>query len=389
MSQAYKAAGVDLQLSNDVSRVLYEAGKHTWPNREGVYGEVRAAQDTFRGLRTWGLEALLEAPEPEKMEFDQDADGIGTKVRVSQRMSRYDTAGFDLMAMAADDPASRGLEPAIVTTVLSVNRLEAHMKPSVDQLALGAINAAAKARVAIKGGETAVMGDIIGGYGDPEHVLQYDWTATVHAVGHRDRLIDGNAIRPGQTLVALREHGFRSNGMSLVQKTYERIHGELWHEKLIETQEGMRTLGELVLLPSIIYTPVLVDAIGGYDLRRQPQAVVMGAAHISGGGIVEKLGDLLRAAGFGADLENLYEPSEGMYDVQKKAEVPDQEIYGVLNEGQGMIVATSEPGKFIRVCQLNGVEAKEAGEVIKEPVMRLRSNGAFSTGKKLVYPLYT
>ncbi|MDB5165010.1 MAG: Phosphoribosylformylglycinamidine cyclo-ligase, partial [Candidatus Saccharibacteria bacterium] len=213
MSEAYKAAGVDLALGNDLSKMLYEASKQTWQNRIGKYGEIRAPHDSFSGTRSWGLEPLLEVPEPSKIEFDQDADGIGTKVEVSQRVGTYNTAAYDLFAMTCDDPAARGFEPVIVTTVFDVNKLKEHMRPSMLQLAAGMVEAAQLSGVAVKGGEAAEIGKCVGGYGNPARVLQYNWSATVHAAAHRDRVLTGHEVRPGDSLVALRETGFRSNGL--------------------------------------------------------------------------------------------------------------------------------------------------------------------------------
>lgn len=383
MSEAYKAAGVDLELSNDVSRWLYEAGKQTWVNRAGKYGEIVAEHDSFSGYRDWSIEPLLDMRNPAAVRFDQDADGIGTKVEVSQRTSEYGTAAFDLFAMALDDPAARGFEPAVVTTVFDVNKLEAHMSPAVRQMAEGMFRAAKLSNVAVKGGETAVLGRCVGGYGDPSKVLQYNWSATVHSVAHADRRLSGLEVRPGDSLVAFQETGFRSNGLSLVRRALSQEFGRYWHARPFE--EMGKKLGQAVLQPSIIYTPVLVDITGGYDDRRQPKAAIHGAAHITGGGIPEKVGRMLEATPYGADIEDPYDPSELMNRVQVIGGVPDEEIYHVINGGQGMIVATPEPGKVIATAFAHGVQAKEVGAVTKRPGIRLRSAAALSPGKRLEY----
>lgn len=382
MSEAYKAAGVDLELGNNSSRMLYEAGKLTWENRTGVYGDISAAVDSFSGLRSWSLLPLLEVPNPEGIVFDQDADGIGTKVEVTQRTSKYDTAAYDLFAMACDDPATRGFEPAIVTTVLDVNQLEG-MLPFMRQLASGMVAAARESGVAVKGGETAELRRAVGGYGNPQKRLQYNWSATVHAVGHQERLLDGSTIRPGDSLVAFQETGFRSNGLSLVRKALAKEYGTYWHTKPFEDIETK--LGQLVLQPSVIYSGLLVDITGGYDLRKQPVAEIHGAAHITGGGVPEKVGRMLEASGLGADIETPFMPSEIMHHVQEIAGVPDEEIYKIINMGQGMIIATSEPNQVMKAALSRGVLSKEVGTVTTRPGVHIRSEGAYNPGKKLVY----
>jgi phosphoribosylformylglycinamidine cyclo-ligase len=383
MSEAYAAAGVDLNASNQLSDLLYEAAKRTWVNREGKFGEIRAAHDSFHATRSWGLEPLLAAPEPEKIEFNLDADGIGTKVEISQREATYNTAGFDLLAMGADDPAAHGFEPVTATTVLAVNSLREQFRPDLEQLAEGMVAAAAQAGVAIKGGETAVMGRKIGGYGSLKRHLHYDWSATVFSVAHRDRMITGNEIRPGDSLIALRESGFRSNGLSLVRRALRKEFGIRWHRRSFDGLE--QKLGRTVLQPAVIYSGTLVDMIGGYDLRRQPKAEVHGVAHITGGGIPEKVGRMLAASGYGAEISEPFEPSETMKLVQRIEDVDDEEIYHIINMGQGLIIASSQPKHVRSVAASHGIESKEVGVVTQLPGIRLRSAGVKTPGKLLEF----
>lgn len=194
-----------VHLGDDASKMLFEACKATWPNREGLYGEVNADMENFRGWRNWSILPLLEVKKPKGLIFDQQADGIGTKVKVSQGSSSYSDAGLDLMAMAADDAAARGMEPVLVTTGLNVNRFTDENKPYMEQLARGGVRAANVARVALYGGETAVLGDLVGGYGNPDRHLHFTWEATVHAVGHKKRFVDNTDVQPGMAIIGLRE----------------------------------------------------------------------------------------------------------------------------------------------------------------------------------------
>ena len=49
MTDAYANAGVNLELGNDASKVLFEAAKLTWENREGRLGEVVELSENFSG----------------------------------------------------------------------------------------------------------------------------------------------------------------------------------------------------------------------------------------------------------------------------------------------------------------------------------------------------
>jgi phosphoribosylformylglycinamidine cyclo-ligase len=383
MSKAYAESGVNLKFGNDMSKVLYEASKLTWENRQGKYGEISAAHDSFSGTRVWGMDQLKGVPEVEKLVFDQDADGIGTKVEVAQRITRYDTIAHDLFAMACDDSSARGFEPAVLTSVLDVNKFKGHMFHWMGQLASGMVEAAKLAGVAVKGGETAELGKCVGGFGAPWKILQFNWGATVHAIGHKDRIITGQEISPSDSLVAFKEVGFRSNGLSLVRKALPKEYGPFWHNAWSE-EVGCK-LGQAVLKPSIIYSGLLVDTVGGYDLRKSSRAIIHGAAHITGGGIPEKVGRMLEPTGYGADIYQPYSPPVIMELVQKAADIPDQEAYEVLNMGNGMVVATPEPETLIEVADDHSIKAKVIGTVTKEPGITIRSAGVKTPGSILEY----
>ncbi|MDB5185747.1 MAG: hypothetical protein JWL85_270 [Candidatus Saccharibacteria bacterium] len=401
MSDAYKNAGVNLVLGDELSEALYTGAVETWPNRDGSFGELVSAQRSFSGMRALAVRSLLDVPNPEGLMLHMGDDGIGTKVEIAGRVRDHSTMAFDLLAMVCDDAAIKGFEPAAVTTTFDVRKLHESMRPDIEDLVRGYVAAAKAANVAIVNGEVAELGPLVGGYDgpgglkgvvqlalnalmrrEPVERLRYNWSATVIAAGHEQRLLDGSQVTPGDSLVAFREHGLRSNGLSLVRKVLREAYGREWHN----TPHDGSTLGRMVLKPSIIYSQVLVDAIGGYDLRRQPRAEVHGAAHITGGGIPGKLGRLLKATGFGADIEAPFAPPEIMDLVQRAGNVPDEEIYRILNMGNGMIVATPDPSRMIELVGEHGMEAKVIGTVTKETSnITIKSAGVMTPGVKLVY----
>lgn len=368
-SEAYKAAGVDLQLGDDLSQMLYEASKLTWENRAGEFGEPTSSVDAFRGLRDMSIEPLMRVPKPEGIRLFQCDDGVGTKVEVAQRMGRHNTIAHDLLAMVVDDAAVKGYEPAAVSTTLDVRKLTESMKPEMEQLAEGYVEAAKRAQVALVNGEVAELGDLVGGFGEG---LVYNWSATLLAAGHQKRLLDGRAVRPGDALVGLRERGFRSNGLSLVRKTLKAAFGENWHEHIEE--ESGRPWGDVVLEPSTIYSPLLVSALGGYDLAKTPYARVHGAAHITGGGIPAKLGGLLRTASVGAVIEEPWPVPHPMRTLWEMSGIGLEEAHHVWNMGTGMVVATPDPDRIEWLADYHSgvdIEAKRIGTVVAEQSIRI------------------
>jgi phosphoribosylformylglycinamidine cyclo-ligase len=51
------------------------------------------------------------------------SDGIGTKIEVAERVDRFDTLGYDLVAMTADDLIVGGFVPTNLSNIIDVNTL--------------------------------------------------------------------------------------------------------------------------------------------------------------------------------------------------------------------------------------------------------------------------
>ena len=342
----YAESGVDVDTEAKVSRLMYEAAKQTWANRQGTLGEVIVPTDDFSGVRAINVGEL-----PLGTVMNLGFDGVGTKAEIAQRVGDHSTIAHDLIAMVADDAVVRGAEPVIAGSIFDTTSFATSPEDKVEamrQIAQGYTTAAQAANIAIINGEIAQLGDAVGGYGD----FRYNWGASLVWFAHRDRLLDGSKLAAGDKLIAIEEKGFRSNGLSLLRKIMLEKYGEQWHD----TDFNDTTFGVAALLPSTIYCKAVVELLGGWDINTTPVANVSGVAHITGGGIPEKLGRMLRGTGLGATLDALFTPSPLMLEAQKLGQVSDDEAYRTWNMGQGMIVATSEPASSPRFRRLRWVQ---------------------------------
>jgi phosphoribosylformylglycinamidine cyclo-ligase len=311
-------------------------------------------------------------------------DGIGTKVKIAQMANNHRTIAYDLIAMVAEDAVVRGAEPVLVGTVLDVNSLGTSEKPFIEevrQLSEGYINAAREANVVIINGEVAEIGNCVGGFGP----FNYNWGAGVVWFARKDRMFTGMEIKEGDYLVGLREKGFRSNGLSLVRKVMEKVHGEDWYKVLYEGRN--ESLADLVLTPSKIYTKAAVDMFGGY--AGEPRTEVHGIVHVTGGGIPGKLGRVLKPSELGATIDSSFEPPEIMEYTQKIGGVTDFEAYKTWNMGPGMIIVTPKPEEVIKIAEEYDIESKKIGQVTKEKGIRIENRGAFCPDKYSSEKLYT
>ena len=367
----YADSGVNIELGDDVSKVLYNASKETWKNREGRLGELIVPFDDFSGVRAINVSNL-----PKGTLMNIGFDGVGTKMELAERIGDHSTIAYDLLAMVCDDAVVRGAEPVLVGSILDVNSLgkadETYME-QVMELAQGYIGAAKAANVAIVNGEVAELGNRIGGFGP----FNYNWGAAVVWFANKDRLFTGNEIEVDNSIVGLQETGFRSNGLSLVRKIMEHTHGENWHESKID---GI-SLAKLALEPSRIYSGAVVDMFGGYE--GEPKAKVNGVSHITGGGLPGKLGRILRPSGFGAIIDNPFMPPKLMQYCQEKGQVSDKEAYTTWNQGQGMVIVTPEPEKVMEIAYEHGINSDVIGKVTRDPVIKIKNKGIYNSGDTL------
>jgi phosphoribosylformylglycinamidine cyclo-ligase len=368
---------VNVDLGDDASRFLYEASRLTHLNRPDLLLEFH---ESFSGSRAIPATHFTD---PENMFLGMNLDGVGTKVEIAERTGNHTTVAYDLFAMVCDDAVVRGAEPVAVGSILDVRQLANPKDPEfreyarevLKQLAIGYVGAAAAAGVVVINGEVAELGDRVGGYDGLPHNFNYNWGATVLWFAHRQRLLTGREIKPGDSLVGLAEHGFRSNAITAVRKAMLDEHGPSWHSKVIGSL-GKSTLGQLVQAPSTIYSKFVTSLTGGYDPQRQPLAVVSGVAHITGGGQPSKLGRMLEPSGLGAIVDDPIKPPAIMTYMQDLRLFSDEKAYTTWHMGPGMVIATPEPEQVLEQANLRGVEAQRIGQVTSRPGIRIKNMGA-------------
>lgn len=359
----YKKAGVNIELGDDASKILYEAAKLSFENRKDNIGEIVVPFDDFSGVRAIDVSKL-----PEGSFMCMGFDGVGTKVEIAQRMNNHTTIAFDLFAMVCDDAIVRGAEPVLIGSVLDVNSLGTEDDSNIEQLkqlAEGYIKAAKAANVAVVNGELAELGNAVGGHGK----FNYNWCSTIVWFANKDKLFTGKEIKVRDSIVVLQEKGFRSNGFSLIRKVFEKKYGNDWHEVKFKGEK----LGNLVLEPSTIYSKAIIHMHGGF--KTEGCCKIHGVAHITGGGIPSKIGRMLKPSGLGAELNDLFEPCAAMLHCQEVGEIEDKEAYRTWNMGQGLAVITPEPEKVIKEAEKFGIKAKIAGKVIEEKKIKIKSKG--------------
>ncbi|HXU65378.1 MAG TPA: phosphoribosylformylglycinamidine cyclo-ligase, partial [Polyangia bacterium] len=193
-------------------------------------------------------------------------DGVGTKLKLAFLTGKHDTVGVDLVAMSVNDLVVCGGEPLFFLDYFASGKLQVGV---AERVIAGIADGCQAAGCALLGGETA---ELPGFYADGE----YDLAGFCVGVVEKSRRVDGTQIRPGDRLLGLASSGFHSNGYSLVRKVFL----DEMRLDLASAPKGFdEPLGQLLLRPTRIYVRSL-RALAEADLLR-------GAAHITGGGLVD------------------------------------------------------------------------------------------------------
>lgn len=332
---------LDLDLGNRCSKTAFSWATKTFKNRDQKAGALPSdLEGGFANMMLFGDQRI-----------GIGSDGIGTKIELAERTKIFNTIGFDLVAMVADDLATAGFEPTSISNILDVDFLK---YSTVDQLMQGLHDAANFSNMSVTGGEIAELGSRISGYGDGMH---FNWCST--AIGilpkNLDRPIDGSNIKVGDAVISLKSRGFRSNGFSFVRAVMQQVFGDEWHK---ETYNELQTWGEVLLTPSLIYAPI-INRLIEIDL------IPAGIAHITGGGIVENFERTLKRSGLGAELNNVFPPLEMMHRLMKIGDVSLEDAYRYWNMGNGMllVVDANQVETVLEQCHAKSYPAILAGEI--------------------------
>ena len=248
-------------------------------------------------------------------------DGVGTKLKVAQRLGVHDTVGIDLVAMCVNDILATGAEPLFFLDYVAVGKLDAEAMAKI----VGGIGEGCRqSGCALIGGEMAEHPGVM----DPD---DYDLSGFCVGLVDRPRMLDPESVREGDVLIGLASSGLHSNGYSLARKAC--IEGRT-EEELREAREdlGGQSILEALLTPTRIYVkPVRA-------VMEQVPGGIRALAHITGGGITENLNRAL-PAGVNAEVDLGTWPIPPVVRFAcEQANLSEAEALKTFNMGLGMVL---------------------------------------------------
>ena len=198
---------------------------------------------------------------------------------------------------------------------------------------------------ALIGGETAEMP---GMYPPGE----YDLAGFAVGVAEKAKLITGQTIQPGDTVLGLASSGPHSNGYSLVRKLLEVSGADL------AADFHGQPFGHALLEPTRIYVKPLLALMAELEIK--------GMAHITGGGLTENIPRVLPdGTAVAIEVASWTLPPVFQW-LQQAGHVSDLEMRRTFNCGIGMvvIVASGDAERAAGFLTARGETVYRLGEVV-------------------------
>jgi phosphoribosylformylglycinamidine cyclo-ligase len=240
-----------------------------------------------------------------------------------------------------NDIAALGAEPLFFLDYIGTGKLD----PKIfRQILAGLVRGCRKAGCALIGGETAQMPGIY-------QAKDYDLVGSIVGVLEKGKATDGHTIRPGDVILGLPSNGLQTNGYTLARDILLKKAKHRLGQKLPGSSQ---TLGQLLLAVHPNYRPAL--------LKIGRRAKIKGAAHITGGGLIDNPPRIL-PKGTGAEICLGSWPISPLFRaLVAKGRLQTQEAYRTFNMGIGMIVVVArQDAKKVK----RAVRCYEIGRIVK------------------------
>ena len=324
----YRDAGVDVgkirAAQESIGDIISET--HKFPRN----GRVLSGFGHYAGLVRLGRQTIAV-----------HSDGVGTKVLVAQLMDKFDTVGIDCVAMNVNDIICVGAQPMAFIDYIALRQPNETL---IEQIAAGLVEGARQARMAIVGGETAVLPDVIAGGENA-----FDLAGMV--VGTVKKPLLGAAIRSGDVILGVESTGLHSNGYTLARKV-------LLSKYSVDDNAAhlVQTVGEEMLAPTRIYVRPVMELL--------KRTRVHGLANITGGSFTKlpRLNGNVRYV-----LDSLPAATGIFRQIQADGDIDAKEMYRTFNMGIGfcVIAPKAEAEATIRTFKKHRMGCRAIGRIEK------------------------
>lgn len=358
----YSQDGVNVVLGDLFSAIAWGLARLWWNNSD-IVKVISLSEWGFRWPRAYNFINI-----PEGSIQTTVNDGIGTKVWVTDASMMHWYSARDMIAMLTSDVTRYGWLPLIISNVLDVSSLWDDIQSksflAAVLLQIWLYEVAKEQWLVVINWETAELWAFVWSWNN-NATLKYNWAGTAQWLYHKDKMILWDKIQPGDVVVALKENGFRSNGISSVRKAFEK---RFWSDRYAMEQSAQSM--QLAAEPSVLYDRFL-NYLNGRNIRGDNKSFtkiidVHGLIHLSGGSFEWKLfNDVLQKLWLSAELTDLFNPPKIMLDCAEWRSMNSKDFYSTRNGWQWMlaIIKPSDVAEFEKIAWEFGISVQVAWKI--------------------------
>lgn len=303
----------------------------------------------------------------------------------------FQNLGWEIITMTADDFARSGRLPCIIANEMNVKRVTDKNFHLFHAIMSGYGEALDEAGLVNITGETAIMKHSITAFSDIDldEQLVLTWGATCIGLASRKLFIDGSGIEPDMPIIGFWEPGYRCNGGTFFANLILQKWGPDPFD-IMQNPKAMEFVKKLTV-PSKSYARAITRLVGWSPdgSTSEPLAQIKGIAHITGGGLWGKFGEIL-PEGVGAHLSSMPKPAEVLLQAQElswdtKYRLTDYQAHGTLHGGCGMLLVCrwGDENKIIREAEKHGISAHVVGKTFASGDREIIIQSRFKEGKQL------
>lgn len=277
----------------------------------------------------------------------------GSKQLLAFKYKRVRGICYDLINHLVNDVIVMGAIPLFVQDLIVCGKLE---KDVVSDLVKYIAEACKAEGCVLTGGETSEQPNVLA-------AGTYVLGASCIGVVEKRNIVDGSAIREGDTVLALVSSGPHTNGYTLIRALIES------DPKILDaTIEGKKFL-DLIMEPHRCYFSALKDLFKHSGLH--------GMAHITGGGIAGNLNRIL-PKGLDAIIDvSLINVLPIFSFIKEQSGNDDADMMKTFNLGVGMTIVVDPKAKAEVIAHLSkhDLVSYEIGKIVSGGSQKVRING--------------
>jgi phosphoribosylformylglycinamidine cyclo-ligase len=282
-------------------------------------------------------------------------DGVGTKTKIGVATRSTSGLALDIVHHSLDDILCQGARGLGFMLYLGCHSRD-------EELVEPLLNAA---QACCRSNGMVLLDRLVAEKPSLYRPGEIDVCGTIVGVVDADRLIQGNAIRPGDILIGLPSSGLHTNGFSLARKALLERAG-LPLDRYIE--ELGATLGQALLEPHRNYAPLILPLLEDAEIG----PAIGGIAHVTGGGLMDNLERILPQRVCAEIRTGSWQPPPVFELIRCSGNIPlrDAEgggMYESFNMGIGLVlvVAPDYEERILGRLRHTGEEAVVIGRVLE------------------------